>query len=141
MYLVDTSVWINLYRGIQTQATQNLSTLLKAERPYSVAGIIIQEVLQGAKTEQDYLALKSHISTQKICQPAHPFETYAEAAQIYYKCRRKGITIRSTIDCLIAQLAIENEIILLHDDHDFIEIAKVEQKLVLFDAEFTQKNS
>lgn len=131
MYLVDTSVWINLYRGLQTQATQILAALLKDEIPYSVTGIIIQEVLQGAKTEQDFLKLKSYFSTQKTCHPAHPVETYAEAAQLYFRCRRKGITIRSTIDCLIAQLAVENELILLHDDRDFIEIARVEQKLVL----------
>jgi len=131
MYLVDTSVWINLYRGLQTHATQILTALLKDEKPYFVTGIIIQEVLQGAKTEQDYRKLKNYFSTLKTCQPAHPVETYAEAAQLYFKCRRKGITVRSTIDCLIAQLSIENGLTLLHDDRDFIEIAKIKKKLVL----------
>lgn len=51
------------------------------------------------------------------------------AAKLYFKCRKKGITIRSTIDLLIAQTAIENDLYLLHDDNDFTLIAKVDQRL------------
>jgi predicted nucleic acid-binding protein len=52
-------------------------------------------------------------------------ESYASAAKIYFKCRKKGITISSTIDCLIAQSAIENNLFLLHNDSDFDRISKV----------------
>lgn len=52
-------------------------------------------------------------------------DSYSQAANIYFTCRRKGITVRSTVDCVIAQIAIEHELILLHNDKDFENIAKV----------------
>jgi hypothetical protein len=54
-----------------------------------------------------------------------PVESFAQAAKIYFQCRRKGITVRSTIDCLIAQTAIEHNLLLLHDDRDYEGIASV----------------
>jgi hypothetical protein len=54
-----------------------------------------------------------------------PIDSFAEAAKIYLGCRKQGITIRSTIDCLIAQTALENDLFLLHDDKDFDAIAKI----------------
>jgi len=56
--------------------------------------------------------------------PKHEKNSYSQAAHIYFTCRRHGITIRSTIDCIIAQLAIEHDLILLHSDRDFEQIAK-----------------
>ena len=64
--------------------------------------------------------------------PKDPTDTYAQAAYLYFSCRRKGITIRSTIDCLIAQTAIDNDLILLHSDKDFERIAAVVPNLKLY---------
>ncbi|MDF2529848.1 MAG: PilT protein domain protein, partial [Gammaproteobacteria bacterium] len=50
---------------------------------------------------------------------------YQLAAEHYFKCRKKGLTIRSTIDCLIAQIAIENDLLLLHNDRDFVSMAGI----------------
>ena len=55
----------------------------------------------------------------------NPAVTYREAARIYYDCRRRGLTLRSTVDCFIAQLAIEVDGVLLHNDGDFESIAQV----------------
>ena len=60
--------------------------------------------------------------------------SHREAAHIYFSCRRKGITIRSTIDCLIAQISIEHDLILLHNDKDFTHMAAVIPQLKLFPA-------
>jgi predicted nucleic acid-binding protein len=54
-----------------------------------------------------------------------PVESFARAARIYFDCKKKGITIRSTIDCLIAQTALEHDLFLLHNDTDFDAMASV----------------
>ena len=69
--------------------------------------------------------LKNYLSSQRFFHPIDPVESYAEAARIYFLCRKKGITIRSTIDCLIAQICIEHELDLLHDDRDFDAMAEI----------------
>ena len=65
------------------------------------------------------------VSGQQLFHPKDPVESYAQAARIYFACCRKGITVRSTIDCLIAQIALEHDLFLLHNDSDFIAMATV----------------
>jgi len=69
--------------------------------------------------------LKSYLETQIFYIPKNPIESFAQAAQLYRNCRTKGITPRSTIDCLIVQIAIEHDLFLLHNDKDFERIAEV----------------
>ena len=87
--------------------------------------MIYQEVLQGAKSEKEYAGLKKYLSSQRFFHPKDPIKTYAKAAGIYFRCRKKGITVRSTVDCMIAQIAIESELLLLHNDRDFEAMAAV----------------
>jgi hypothetical protein len=82
-------------------------------------------VLQGTRTEKDYRTVKSYLETHTFFSPRDDKESYAAAARIYYDCRRKGITVNSTVDCLIAQTAIENDLTLLHNDADFDRMRKV----------------
>jgi predicted nucleic acid-binding protein len=55
----------------------------------------------------------------------HPVESYLEAARIYFDCRRRALTVRSSVDCLVAQVALDNKLVLLHSDRDFDAIARV----------------
>ena len=87
-----------------------------------------QEVLQGAATEGDFQKLKKYLDTQVMYALTQGLTSYAEAARLYYRCRAAGVTIRSTIDCLIAQTAIENRLALLHRDADFTRLAHVSQR-------------
>jgi predicted nucleic acid-binding protein len=91
-----------------------------------------QEVIQGALNENDFASLSDYLVEQTFFYPKHHLETYSQAARIYFACRRKGLTIRSTIDCLIAQTAIEHDLVLLHNDKDFEHIANVFPELKLF---------
>lgn len=125
MYLVDTSVWIDYFRDQDNFAVQFFSEILDKKIPYSLSGVIYQEILQGASTKNDFSRLEKYLSTQRFVHPKDLLTTYQDAAYIYYLCRNKGITIRSTIDCLIAQLALENDLILLHNDKDFECIKKI----------------
>lgn len=125
MILVDTSVLISFLKGIDTKPARKFKRMLKQKIPFAITPFIFQEILQGAKSEQEYALLKTYFETQHFIHPLHPVETFAQAAGIYVACRKKGITIRSSIDCLIAQIAIEHDLLLLHNDSDFAAIARV----------------
>lgn len=73
----------------------------------------------GVRSEKEYGALEHYLISQRFFHPKDPVASYAQAARIYFDCRKKGITVSSTIDCLIAQIALEHELFLLHNDSDF----------------------
>jgi len=93
--------------------------------PFGITSIIYQEILQGASTRKEYITLDAYLSTQRFFHPKDQLASYAGAADIYFTCRKQGITIRSTIDCLIGQIALEHELFLLHNDKDFDAMASV----------------
>jgi predicted nucleic acid-binding protein len=132
MVLVDTSVLIDFLNGRENAATVKFDELLELNVPYAITGHIYQETLQGTATSDDFNRVKKHLDTVPLLTPAHPRESYAAAAGIYFKCRKKGITVAGTIDCLIAQIALENNARLLHNDRDFDRIAKVESGLLFY---------
>ncbi|BBO16795.1 VapC toxin family PIN domain ribonuclease [Candidatus Brocadia pituitae] len=125
MVLVDTSVWIPFLRGDNTKGIDKFLSILNADIPFGINSFIYQELLQGARTEHEFKILKKYLDTQKIYFLKDQVESYANAALISYRCRKKGITVSSTIDCLIVQTAVEHNLMLLHEDSDFDRIAKV----------------
>jgi predicted nucleic acid-binding protein len=125
LIVVDTSVLIGLFRGWSTPAIEQLRRLEMEGSSFAIPGVCCQEILQGAKDEREWNLLKEVLEAQEILFPLDPWEAHRSAARIYFDCRRKGLTIRSSADCLIAQVIIENEAILLHDDEDFERIRKV----------------
>ena len=131
MILVDTSVWINLFRYRRTGPTKPLRELLDARNGFSVTPVIVQEILQGAADEREFTLLQDYFSTQPMLMPDDALRTHCGAARLYFDCRRQGFTPRSTIDCFIAQIALEHRASLLHDDRDFQRIAKVAPQLKL----------
>lgn len=125
MILIDTSVLIDYFKGIQNHAADKLQFILDSGIPFGINGFIYQELLQGTKTEKEFNELKTYLGTQIFYDLKDKKTSFAEAAEIYFKCRKKGFQIGSTIDCLIAQTAIENGLLLLHNDEDFEKISKV----------------
>ncbi|MFQ5788741.1 MAG: PIN domain-containing protein [Thermodesulfobacteriota bacterium] len=119
MLLVDTSVLIEYLRGLKNITTERFQYVLENNITFGINYFIYQEVLQGVKTERDFNTVKKYLDTQRFYSLKNNRESYAEAARIYLKCRKRGITITSTIDCLIAQTALENNLLLLHNDTDF----------------------
>jgi predicted nucleic acid-binding protein len=96
-----------------------------------LTGVIYQEVLQGVSSESEFERVSEYLGSQIFYHPAEPVESYREAALIYFRCRCAGVTIRSAIDCLIARVAIEHSLMLLHDDRDFEMMAEFEPDLTL----------
>ena len=131
MVLVDSSVWIDLLRAQATPQVAALRSLLAADEA-ALAPVIFQEILQGAVSAKQFAKLKDYFGSLPFLVPAHPIETYAAAAELYVACRRKGITPRSPHDCLVARIAIEHGVPLLHDDRDFEALVGVEQGLKLY---------
>lgn len=125
MIVVDTSVLIDYFRQRDTPATQMLASLDEGRAPFAIPAACCQELLQGAKDETEWELLADYLGTQRILLSENPWLTHLGAARIYFDLRRQGITVRSTVDCWIAQLVLETEGTLLHDDGDFDEIARV----------------
>ena len=132
MILVDTSVWIDFLQEKKTAQTTRLDEILELKMPFGITGQIYQEVLQGASSEKDFNALKEYFETFRVYAPSHEKDSYLKAAEMFFLCQRKGITIRSTADCLIAQVAREHHLKLFHNDKDFDNIAKVIKDLDFF---------
>jgi predicted nucleic acid-binding protein len=126
--LVDTSVWIDWLRQGTRPATRALDRLID-EGEIVLAPVILQELLQGARGEEQLADLRRYFERLPMLLPTPA--TYANAGALYARCRWSGITPRSPHDCLIAQLAVEHSVPLLHGDRDFEAIAKVEAGLVL----------
>jgi predicted nucleic acid-binding protein len=125
MYLVDTSVWIDYINGVDTEYVAFLDQLLGNPLAVGLTHLIYMEILQGVKNQKVFDRFILYFSGQTFYSLQQEERSYAAAAQIYFDCRRRGITIRSSIDSLIAQCAIENELILLHNDNDFQKMASV----------------
>lgn len=134
MYLIDTSVWIDFIRGKPSPAVGQLRAILTTEQTAGICPVIYQEILQGSESEQCFKQFRDYFMELNFYHSKDLTGSYAQAAYLYFSCRRKGITIRSTIDCLIAQTAIEHDLILLHSDKDFLRIAEVVPTLKLYSA-------
>lgn len=129
MILVDTSVLIDFLKGKESEKTDKLQQIIKDDIPFGINDFVYQEVLQGAKTEKEFEMLKDYLESQRFYSLKYGSKSYSNAALMFFKCRRKGITIRSTIDLLIVETAIENELYLLHDDRDFSNMAEIIKEL------------
>ena len=132
MFLVDTSVWVDYLRGTSTPSVEKFQRILDENRPFGITSLIYQEVLQGTDSDVSFARLDAYLRSQRFYHPQDPLTTFADAARIYFLCRRKGVTIRSTLDCLVAQIAIENDLLLLHSDRDLDDIAAVVPELQIF---------
>ena len=131
MIFVDTPVFINYFKGRETKGIKILDNLIQNEEPFCINEFIYQEILQGSKDEKEFSTLKSYLKYILLYSLKLDVQSFENAAQLNFRCRRKGITIRSTIDLLIAETAIENNIALLHDDEDYVNMSKVITELKL----------
>lgn len=132
MVLVDTSVLVGYLRGQASEAADTFDELQERNVPWGISAFTYQEILQGSLNETEFKTVQEYLDTQSIYFLQGGRFSHTDAALLFYKCRRAGFTIRSVIDCLIAQTAIEHNLRLLHQDRDFEAIAKVAPKLKLF---------
>ena len=128
--LVDTSVWIDFLRDRRASHVEVLSRLLDNGRA-CIAAPILQEILQGARTREHLTILQRRFGQLPVFGFADMVDGAIASASLYVECRLAGKTPRSSNDCLIACIAIENDLELFHNDRDFEFIAGVEPRLRL----------
>ncbi len=117
MLVVDTSVWIDYFNGVENPSADFLHSVLNTT-PILIGDLILAEVLQGFRYDPDFEKVRRTLGKflqESMVNPA----LAVQSARNYRFLRQKGITVRKTIDSLIATFCIENDHQLLHNDSDF----------------------
>lgn len=122
MILVDTSVWIDYFNGLESKET-NLLDIALFNDEVAIGDLILLEILQGFRSDKDYETAKGHLMALHQFSMLSP-DIAIKAAENYRILRKNGITIRKTADVIIATFCINNRIPLLFSDRDFIPFTK-----------------
>jgi predicted nucleic acid-binding protein len=116
--VADTSVWINFFKGIESEEVSLLTRYIQEDAPIYLCPTIIQEILQGIQNDKQFKEIKAYLLAFNILND-DGIEMAVSAANLYRTLRKKGVTIRKSNDCLIAQYAIKYQLKVLHQDRDF----------------------
>ncbi len=123
MVLVDTSAWIQVFRK---RSRFNLEAVVDLDEVVTCLPVI-QEVLQGFREEHAYRIARESMLAFPIVESPLAVDVVEDAVALYRLARRRGLTVRSGVDCLIAACAVRNGLEVLHRDRDFDTLAKVSQ--------------
>ncbi len=121
MVLVDTSVWIETFR---IRAPLRLEALVDFDEVVTCLPVI-QEVLQGFREEQAFRLARDSMRALPIVESPLSLGVVEEAVDLYRTARRQGLTVRSSVDCLIAACALRHGLTVLHRDRDYPALAKI----------------
>lgn len=121
MILVDSSVWIDFFNPHATRAGKELRRMISDAEPFAITGVVVTEILQGLT--RDSSQIERYLSMWDLLEPSG-FRTYREAAVIFRSARARGISL-STIDALIASIALEHRASVFTVDKDFSRIARI----------------
>ena len=122
MILVDSSVWIDYFKGAMTAQTERLDQLLGRE-PLAIGDLILVEVLQGFADEREFNEARKRLASLMVVELGGQ-EIAIQAARNFRALRSLGVTVRKTIDTVIATRCIESGYDLLHNDRDFDPFAR-----------------
>ncbi len=117
MALVDTSVWADFFAGRDAPHVVQLERLIAESEDLCTCGVVLAKVLQGIRDDRQHRRTREYLDDLSYLDL--PRETYLAAADIYRSLRARGVTIRNTVDCLIAACCIRHGVSLLHNDRDF----------------------
>ncbi|MBA3422864.1 MAG: PIN domain nuclease [Thermoleophilaceae bacterium] len=120
--VVDTSVWVDLLRGNEAPGAERAATLIEDGAPVALTDVVLAEVLQGLASERDARRVERHLRAFPILR-LDGLDDFVLAAELYRRARRAGVTIRKTLDCLIAAPCVRTGAPLLHADADFDRLA------------------
>lgn len=122
MIVVDTSVWVDVLNDAPTAQARRCVELIEAGEPLALTDIILTEILQGLRSEKEAHLVERHLRAFPILR-LEGLDDFALAAELYRTARRAGVTIRKTLDCLIAVPCVRTGAPLLHADEDFDRLA------------------
>jgi len=121
--IVDTSVWIDFFNGVQNRQSEYLADSIESDKTIFLHSIILMEILQGFRSDKDHAGVQDILLSYNFVME-DPVPDAIGASNLYRSLKKKGVTIRKSLDCLIAYAAIKNGLPLLHRDRDFNIIAK-----------------
>lgn len=121
MTLVDTSAWIEVFRRVKPL---DLTALVPVDDVVTCLPVI-QEVLQGFRDERAYRVARDAMFSLSLVESPLRADLIEEAVGLYRTARRQGVTVRSSVDCVIAVCAIRHDLEVLHRDRDFPQLARV----------------
>ena len=122
MIVVDSNTWAEFFNGVETPHVHRLDVALGNEEDLAVIPIIISEVLQGFRTDTGFERARRVLVSLPVIHPT--VECHERAAQLFRSLRRKGVTVRGAVDCVIAQTCLDVDSELLSPDSDFERIAR-----------------
>lgn len=129
MIVVDTTIWIDFLEARGTAFDRHLTELLENDAPIALVDIVYGEVLQGIRDEDAYHRTRVSLLAHPVLRP-RGLETFERAANLYRTARRRGLTIRRSVDCLIAATCLETGSELYHNDRDFETLARVSDLMI-----------
>lgn len=118
MIVVDTSVWIDVLNDNDTPQATRCAELIESGQPVALTDAVLAEVLQGLRSEREAQLVERHLRDFPILR-LEGVDDFVLAAELYRTARRAGVTVRKTIDCLIAAPCVRTGAPLLHADSDF----------------------
>ena len=121
MIVVDSNTWADFFNGASNSFVQRLRIALREEEDLAVLPVIITEVLQGFRTDSGFRRARRVLTELPVIQPT--VECHVRAAFMFRSLRKKGVTVRGAIDCIIAQTCLDLDAELLSPDVDFERIA------------------
>lgn len=123
MIVVDTTVWVDFLNGRDTRHVDELVRLVGADEGVALTDVILTELLQGIRSDKDYREVGSRLEAFDILR-LDTLDDFRRAADLYRTARRRGVTVRKTLDCLIASVCIRESVALHHNDTDFDHLAR-----------------
>ncbi len=129
--IVDTSAWIEYLRATGSRPDRTIAKALASGASLLMPAVVLQEVLQGARSPEHYLRLQLELDQLPVFEADDVIELHRHAALLYARCRWQGLPVRSPIDCVVAACALEADVPLLARDKDFESIAQIEPLLKL----------
>ena len=122
MIVVDTSVWIDFLGGRRTRQASRCAELIETGEPVALTDVILAEVLQGVASDDEAELVERHLRAFPVLR-LESLDDFALAASLYREARSQGVTVRKTLDCLIAAPCVRTGSPLLHADADFDRLA------------------
>lgn len=122
MLIVDSNTWADFFNGVERPHVERLDLALQEEEDLAVIPIIITEVLQGFRTDTGFRSARDLLVSLPVIHPA--VACHVRAAGLFRSLRRKGVTVRGAVDCVLAQTCLDIEATLLSPDADFERIAE-----------------
>lgn len=122
MIVVDTTVWIDVLNDVDSEKASRCTELLQDGAPLALTDIVFAEILQGFRHEREARRVEKHLRAFPVLR-LEDLDDFSRAAELYRKARRAGVTIRKTLDCLIAAPCVREGVPILHADKDFDRLA------------------